>query len=178
MSKFSYAVAGDPASRVRLILYEDLQCGDCARLHRTIGDQLLPAWGKQIAVEHHDFPLPKHDWARPAAMASRHFSEASPAAGLAFRGELLSNLTNVTASTLEAWVRAFARRHSLDESAAAASLTNVRLGAEVDQDRQSGLDRGVHKTPTLFVGPIAFIERFPYEDLALIVGSAVRRDAA
>ncbi len=170
-------IAGNPASKVRLLIYEDLQCGDCARLHRIVTERLLPEHGARLAVEHHDFPLPKHDWARPAAIAARHFGETNPTAAPAFRDELLSNLSQITAANLETWIRAFARRAGLDESEAAASLTNVRFGAQVDHDRQSGLDRGVHRTPTAFLGPIAFIERFPYEDLSLMIRSALEREA-
>ncbi len=178
MHNISYLVQGNSSSQIRLLVFEDLQCGDCARLHRRIEERLLPSYGDRIAVEHHDFPLPKHDWARPAAIASRHFGETNPSLGLAFRAELLSNLTQITAATLEAWVRAFARRHSLDETAAAASLSDGRLNAEVDHDCQLGLERGVRKTPTAFLGPIAFIERFHYDDLALMIESALKREAA
>lgn len=176
MQNLSVLTQGLADSKVRLLIWEDLQCGDCARLHRLIEDKLLKAYGPQIAIEFHDFPLPKHDWARPAAMASRHFLSINPSLAAEFRADVLANLTQLSTTALEAWVRAFARRHNLDESVAAGSLSNADLGAQVDQDYQAGIGLGVRKTPTAFLGPIAFIEKFYYEDLALMVLTALKRN--
>ena len=56
-------VEGNAESPVRLVVYEDLQCGDCRALRELLDQVVLPRYGAQVAVEHRDFPLPKHPWA-------------------------------------------------------------------------------------------------------------------
>ncbi|MDX1979205.1 MAG: thioredoxin domain-containing protein [Bryobacteraceae bacterium] len=176
MSDSNRLIEGNPAAAVRLHVYEDLQCGDCARLQKLIDERILPALGKRIAVEYFDFPLPKHNWARAAAIAARHFERISAKAGGAFRREVVGNIAQVSASSIETWIRVFARYHSLDGGAAIAALSEAELAAAVDRDIGSGIDRGVRKTPTVFLGSIAFIETFVYEDLATMIESALRRE--
>ena len=71
-------VEGNAASPVRVIAYEDLQCGDCAEYRRMLDEQLLPTFGQSVAFESRDFPLAKHPWARLAAIAARHFKHVHP----------------------------------------------------------------------------------------------------
>lgn len=35
---------GNPAGRVRVLIYEDLQCGDCDTLRHLLDDRLLPKY--------------------------------------------------------------------------------------------------------------------------------------
>ncbi|HPQ16423.1 MAG TPA: thioredoxin domain-containing protein, partial [Bryobacteraceae bacterium] len=72
-------VEGNPSSRVRVVIYEDLQCPDCANFRRMLDEKLLPKYAATVAFEHRDFPLPKHSWARKAAIASRFFQEIDAA---------------------------------------------------------------------------------------------------
>ena len=78
-------VEGRPDSPVRAIIYEDLQCPDCAAFRRMMDEKLLPAYGDKVAFVHRDFPLAKHAWARRAAIAARFFTDRKPELGLAYR---------------------------------------------------------------------------------------------
>jgi len=66
-------IEGNPSSQVRVVAYEDLQCPDCAVYRRMMDERLLPAYRDKVAFEHRDFPLPRHTWARKAAIAARFF---------------------------------------------------------------------------------------------------------
>src|SRR4051794_16108543 len=78
-------VEGNPASSVRVLIYEDLQCPDCADFRVMLDKELLPKFEKTVAFEHRDFPLPKHEWARKAAIAARFFESVSPQVAVEFR---------------------------------------------------------------------------------------------
>ncbi|NWF85183.1 MAG: thioredoxin domain-containing protein, partial [Bryobacteraceae bacterium] len=56
-------VEGNPSSPVRVVIYEDLQCSDCAAFRKMLDEKLLPRYGSKVAFEHRDFPLAKHSWA-------------------------------------------------------------------------------------------------------------------
>ena len=48
-----------PGAKVALIVFEDMQCPDCARAYPVVWDA---ATAHKIPVVLHDFPLPNHNW--------------------------------------------------------------------------------------------------------------------
>lgn len=170
---FPPLVEGNPESHVRVITYEDLQCKDCAWLRKKMDEQILPVFSERVAFEHHDFPLPKHDWARPAAIVSRHFITVSHGVAVAFRRDILADMSIITADSLADWIREFAADYGADADAALASLSDPRLAAAIDADVGSGHARKVEKTPTVFLGETAFTEWVPIPELTAAIESAL-----
>ena len=168
-------VEGNPASAVKVQIYEDLQCSDCARLRTLLDDKILPKYGTRVAFIHRDFPLGKHDWARPAAIAGRWVYEQDAKLGITFRRELLAEQTNITAANLKPWLLEFASRNNLDQKGILDSLNDRRLAALVDQDQLTATARGVSKVPTVYVGGVALVEVIVYEDLARMLDEALAK---
>lgn len=158
-------VEGNPTSTVRVIIYEDLQCPDCATFRAMLDDTLLPRFASTVAFEHRDFPLAKHAWARKAAIAARYFESASPAVALEFRRATLAHLREIPKDKFEDHLRSFAQTHGFDPEKAIAALAEPSFAADVEKDYQDGVARGVAHTPTIFVNGEPFIERFPVEDV-------------
>lgn len=171
----SEIVEGNVASPVKVVIYEDLQCGDCTRFRALLDEKILPKYGSRVAFVHRDFPLGKHDWARMAAIAARWVSERKPEAGITLRRELMAEQNAITAQNLKPWLVEFASRNSLDQKGILDALTDVRLITLVDQDLQSGVARGVSHTPTVFLGTQAFVETIIYEDLARALDQALAK---
>jgi protein-disulfide isomerase len=167
----NHLIEGNPASSVRVVIYEDLQCADCRGVNRWVQRRLLPAYADRVAFEHRDFPLPKHDWARPAAMAAKHFD--SIGLGVQFRRQILEELMLVTPESLAQWISEFAASHEVDAAAAVQALERTDLAQAVEADYQSGVALNVRKTPTVFVNGKVFIERFPYEELVTAIEAAL-----
>jgi len=163
LSVEQHLVEGDPESPVRILVYEDLQCGDCQTLRVILDQVVLPRFGAQIAVEHRDFPLAKHPWAWPAAVAARHFERVDAETGLAFRRYAMENLRVITLESLNEHLKKFG----------GAPLGDAGLHQLVDADHQEGLARGVVKTPTVFVDGVRFVERFPIEALTQAIENAI-----
>ncbi len=170
-----HAVEGNPRAAVRVLIYEDLQCSDCAAFRRMLDESLLPRFGARVAFEHRDFPLARHDWARPAAMAARHFARQRPQVGIAWRREILSRIRETSAATLPERVRAFARAHGLDAAAAVAALDDVKLAEAVDADYQDGIARGISRTPTVLVEGVAFVEPASPDGIAAALQQALQK---
>lgn len=167
-------VEGNPSSPVKVLIYEDLQCSDCARFRVLLDEKILPQYGSKVAFIHRDFPLGKHEWARPAAVAARWVYEQNPQAGITFRRELLAELNNINLQTLKPWLLDFAARNRLDPKGIVDSLSDQRLNALVDQDRQAAVARGISQTPTVFVGGVSFVETILYDDLARALDEALK----
>jgi protein-disulfide isomerase len=167
-------IEGNPASEVRVVIYEDLQCPDCADFRAMLDTKLLPKYGGRVAFEHRDFPLPKHAWAKRGSVAARFIQERSAEQALEYRRTLLRELRSIKPETFEAHLRAWCGKNGLDGEAAVAALSDARLVKLVEDDYEDGVARGIAKTPTVVVNGRPFIERFPYEDLAAAIESALK----
>ncbi len=168
-----HLVEGNPAAAVRVIIYEDLQCPDCAAFRRMLDEKLLPRYGAKVAFEHRDFPLAKHAWARRAAIAARFFEEASAELAVGFRRHVLANLRQITVANFDERLAAFAREHGADPQKAQAALQDARYAELVERDLQEGVARGVARTPTIFVDGTPFIETFTFEEVAKALEAAL-----
>jgi len=165
---------GNPQSPVRVIIYGDLQCSDCAKLRTLLDEKILPRYGSRVAFVHRDFPLGKHEWARQAAMAGRWVYEQDHDAGIAFRREIMAEQNSVTAQNLKAWLSEFAARNRLDPRGIVGAVSDPRLAALVDQDLATGAARSVTRLPAVFVGGQTLVETILEDDLVRALDDALK----
>lgn len=166
-------VEGFAESKVRVLIYEDLQCPDCAAFRQMMDEKLLPRYGARVAFVHRDFPLAKHAWARKAAIAARYFGERKPELGLAYRRHIMATIKETTPDNFNGRLSEFARDSGVDPAPALAALGDARLAALVERDFQDGVARGVVHTPTVFVNGRPFIERFSVEEVYAALDDAL-----
>lgn len=159
-------VEGNAQSRIRVLVFEDLQCHDCARFRKLLDETLLPKYGEHVAFEIYDFPLPKHHWARSAAVASRYLQRLAGSTAMEFRRSVAESLSQINDEGFESFFRGFLRSKSLDVRSAIRSLSDPELNRAVEADFQEGLKRDVRKTPTVLVGSRVLVEEFSGEEIA------------
>lgn len=161
-----HLVEGAAQSPVRVLIYEDLQCPDCAVFRTMLDTQLLPRYASTVRFEHRDFPLAKHAWARKAAIAARFFEEAKPGLGLEFRKYSMGHQSEITADNFNDQLARFAQAHGRDPAKALAALGDQRLADLVEKDFADGVARGISHTPTVLVNGKPFIETFSFDEVA------------
>jgi len=166
-------VEGNPDATVKVLIYSDLQCDYCQSFRTILDEKLLPKYGKQVAFVHRDFPLPRHKWAREAAMAARWVWEQNPRAGVVLRRELLAEQEHITEASLKPWLIQFADRNKLSEKDIVAAMTDTRLGALVDSDIQAATVRGIKTVPTVIVAGKTFSETIVYDNVAQAIDQAL-----
>jgi len=166
-------IEGNAASPVRVLIYEDLQCPDCANFRAEMEKELLPRFAKTVAFEHRDFPLAKHSWARKASIAARFFAIVSPEMGIEFRRVTMNKLREIKPEAFDQHVGDFAAAHKVDRAKAIAALDDPALAAAVEKDYQEGVVRGIARTPTVLVDGEPFIERFPTADVIKSIEAAL-----
>jgi len=161
-----HLMEGAAQSPVRVIVYEDLQCPDCADFRNMLDQKLLPRYGSTVRFEHRDFPLSKHAWARQGAIAARFFEETRTGLGLAYRKYMMSHLREITPANFNERLARFAKDNGVDPAGAVSALTDPHLAGLVEEDCQEGVARGIARTPTVLVNGRPFIETFAFEDVA------------
>lgn len=132
--------------KVAIVVFEDLQCPDCAR-----AEPLLKEAEKtyKIPLVRHDFPLPMHNWSFDAHILARYFDSKSKDLGEEWRHFIFTNQNSVTKDNLRGIAERFAAEHK----------TNVPFAIDptgqfknlVQADFQLGQRVGVQHTPTIYI---------------------------
>ena len=60
---------GGPATApVEIVLFDDLECPFCARMHQQLFPALTQRYGDEVHIVYKDYPIPQHPWALRAAV--------------------------------------------------------------------------------------------------------------
>ncbi len=170
----AHLVEGKGDSPVRVVIYEDLQCPDCADFRVMLDQKLLPKYGAKVAFEHRDFPLPKHKWARPAAVAARFYQQQSVELAVKWRQETMRDQARITPEIFPSYFVEFAKHNGVNPAKAEASLNDPALNTLVQKDYEDAVARGIAHTPTALVNGAPFIETIPYEEISAGIDSALK----
>ncbi|HEY2498462.1 MAG TPA: thioredoxin domain-containing protein [Candidatus Angelobacter sp.] len=147
----SYAADGSslkppPGARAAIVVFEDLECPDCARAYPLVWDA---AKKHNIPVVLHDFPLPMHPWSFDAAVYARYFDSKSEKLGDDFRGFIFQNQPQIDKQNLRQFVDKFATQNN---TAVPFVLDpGDQFKGKVLADRQLGTQIGLQHTPTIFI---------------------------
>lgn len=166
-----HVVEGSAESPVRVVIYEDLQCPDCAEFRRVLDEKLLPQYQSKVAFEHRDFPLAKHAWARKAAISSRFIAATKPDLAVDFRRYVMAHQADINADNFNEMLAHYAKQHGIAPDKAIAALDDPELAKAVQADFEEGVARGIAHTPTVLVNGTPFVEHFTYEEVAKAIDS-------
>lgn len=156
---------------VRVVVYEDLECPDCAEFDRMLDEKLLPRYGAAVTFEHRDFPLVTHTWSRKGAIAARFIAEVRPALADDFRRHVMGRQMAITRLNFNEMLGRYAESNGIDRASAIAALDDPKLAAAVQADFEEGVAQGITHTPTVLVNDQRFIEHFTYEEIARAIDS-------
>jgi len=133
-------------SKVALVVFEDLQCPDCARAAPLLHEA---AKKYNIPLVQYDFPLPIHNWSFDAAVNARYFDSKSKQLGDEYRLYIFQNQMQITKDNLRGMSERFAEQHKV-------TLPFVvdpsgQFASQVKADYQTGQKVGIIHTPTIYV---------------------------
>jgi protein-disulfide isomerase len=133
-------------SKVAIIVFEDLECPDCARAAPLLHDA---AKAYKIPLVQHDFPLRQHPWSFEAAVNARYFDTKSAKLGDDYRLYIFQNQPYITKENLRGYTERFAEQNKVvlpfvvDPSG--------ELAAKVNADSQLGQRIPLDHTPTIYI---------------------------
>ncbi len=73
------ARGGPESAPVEIVLFDDLECPFCARMHQQLFPALTDRYGTSVHIAYRDYPIPQHPWAMRAAVDTNCVaSESTP----------------------------------------------------------------------------------------------------
>jgi protein-disulfide isomerase len=69
---------GPETAPVQIVVFDDLECPFCARMHAQLFPALLKRYGNQVRIVYRDYPIEKHPWAMRAAVDVNCVAAQSP----------------------------------------------------------------------------------------------------
>jgi protein-disulfide isomerase len=133
-------------AKVAIIVFEDLECPDCARAAPLLHDA---AKQYNIPLVQRDFPLPMHPWSFDAAVNARFFDTKSAKLGDDYRSYIFQNQLQINKQNLRGMTERFA-----DQQKVALPFVidpNGDLAAKVKADYQLGQRIPLDHTPTIYI---------------------------
>jgi protein-disulfide isomerase len=177
-------IRGNPAAKVTVISFDDLECGYCAQMHHALFPATLDRYKGQVRFIYKDFPLPPemHPWAMHAAVDANCLAAQSGEVYwsyvdyLHFHGQEVNGDNRDLAKSLDALNR-IARQEAqlgkldsvkLDACMAAQDETRVRASMK------EGEALGVEGTPAVFVEGERIGGALPQEQVWMVIDRALR----
>ncbi len=177
-------IRGNPAAKVTVISFDDLECGYCAQMHHALFPATLERYKNQVRFIYKDFPLPPemHPWAMHAAVDANCLAAQSGEVYwnyvdyLHFHGQEVNGDNRDLAKSFDALNR-IARQEAelgkldsvkLDACLAAQDETGVRASLK------EGEALGVDGTPALFVDGERIGGALPQEQVWMVIDRALR----
>ena len=157
---------GDGDAPVTVVLFTDLQCPFCSRVHPTL-TQLMREYGpKQLRVVFKHNPLPFHQDAVPAALAAQAVYEvAGPAAFFAYVELVFRGQRELTDANLVAW----AEEVGVNRAALLRTAMSPAVRAKVDADVGLAKNVGLLGTPAFLINGARLVGAQPHEEFKKLI---------
>ena len=152
-------VRGNPAAKVLIVNFDDLECPYCAKMHTELFPTTLDRYKDLVRVVYKDYPLVEiHPWAMHAAVNSNCLAEQSVPAYWQYVDYLHANGAEVngahdlaaTKATLDRIALEAGQRNKVDMTALKACVTK-QDETEVRASMKEGEALNIDGTPTLFI---------------------------
>lgn len=155
------AIEGMPArgpadAPVTVVEFSDFQCPYCAQATSLI-DEVLAQYPETVKVVFMHYPLPMHDWARPAAVAAQCAAQQSDDAFWTLHDKYFENQQSLSMNNVMERSETYLADTSIDVEAWRtcatddASDAHKQAASAVEAAMQTGQKVGVSGTPAFYV---------------------------
>ena len=161
---------GTPGAPVVLVEFSDFECPVCREEAKTLRDNLLSTYPKQVRLYFMTFPLDQiHPWARAAAIASRCIFRQNANAFWDFHDWIFAHQDEIKPENLKDKILEFAKGKQIDTLQLTRCMDNKETDAEVNKAQREGQELSVNATPTLFINGRRLVGRVDWPTLRGVI---------
>ncbi len=171
-------IRGRADAPVTIVEFSDFECPYCARASSTI-EQVLEKYADQVRLVYRHFPLSRHRWAEPAAIASVCTARQSADAFWTLHDNFFENQAAVSADNYveksAGWIDEYEldmdRWNECSDDPSSAAYESARQ--QVRDDMASGRRFGVSGTPAFFINGRMISGNQPVADFDKLIAEAL-----
>ncbi|MBE0657473.1 MAG: thioredoxin domain-containing protein [Bryobacteraceae bacterium] len=172
---------GTPGAPVTLVAFSDYQCGYCKEEAKSIRENLLKAYPKEVVYYFREFPLDQiHPWARAASIAGRCVHAANAAAYWGFHDWAFDKQQEIRVENFKPKFMEWAQAKSLDTIQLGRCLDSKATEPAINRNVADARTLRVTSTPTLFVNGRPLPGSLAWNQLKVIIDWELKhaKDAA
>lgn len=176
-------IRGNPAAKVTVINFDDLECPYCARMHESLFPATMERYGDKVRFVYKDDPLTSlHPWAMHAAVDANCLAAQSGTVYWAYVDYLHSHGQEITGEDRDLTKSNAALDRVARQEATLGKLDSAKLDACLAKQDESKIREsmkeadalGVDGTPALFIEGERIIGAMPQGQLWAAIDRAVR----
>jgi protein-disulfide isomerase len=176
-------VRGNPAAKVTVVNFDDLECPYCARMHQSLFPSTLDHYKDKVRFVYKDFPLTElHPWAIHAAVDANCLAAQKSDVYWTYVDYLHANGQEVTGDTRDPTKSFAALDRIARQDATLAKLDATKLDAclakqdetQVRASMKEGDKLGLDAAPSIFIDGERVIGWVPEDQLWLVIDRALR----
>ena len=143
---------GTPGAPVVLVEFSDFECPYCKEEAKTLRDNLIKTYPKEVRLYYLDFPLEQlHPWAKTAAIAGRCIFHQSASTFWDYHDWIYEAQSDVTAENLKSKILEYVKGKQIDPLQLEHCMDSKATQPEIEKSIAEAKELGVPGTPTLFV---------------------------
>ncbi|MGB3364485.1 MAG: DsbA family protein [Thermodesulfobacteriota bacterium] len=153
MDKISLAntpMKGTKDAQITVVEYSDFQCPFCQRGKEML-PQILKDYEGKVSISFKQYPLPNHNWAMKASIASLCAYDQSNDKFWAFHDKIFDNQKKITLEDADATFNGYAKELGLNLKEFDACVASDDTEARVKADMAEAQSIGVNSTPTFVI---------------------------
>jgi len=176
-------VRGNPAAKVTVVNFDDLECPYCARMHQSLFPSTLERYKDKVRFIYKDYPLSDmHPWAMHAAVDANCLAAQSPDVYWTYVDYLHAHGQEVSGEDRDVNKSFAALNRIARQEAILAKLDSTKLDAclakqdetQVRASMKEGDKLGLDSTPSLFVDGERIIGAIPEDQVWMVIDRALR----
>ena len=176
-------VRGNPAAKVTVVNFDDLECPYCARMHQSLFPSTLERYKDKVRFIYKDYPLSDmHPWAMHAAVDANCLAAQSSDVYWTYVDYLHAHGQEVNGEDRDINKSFAALDRIARQEGTLAKLDSTRLDAclakqdetQVRASMKEGDKLGLDSTPSLFVDGERIIGAIPEDQVWMVIDRALR----
>jgi protein-disulfide isomerase len=176
-------VRGNPAAKVTVITYDDLECPYCARMHQQLFPQTMSRYGDKVRFVYKDDPLVEiHPWAMHASVDANCIADQNGGAYWGYVDYLHAHGQEVTGEDRNPQKSYAVLDKIAREQAKIFNLDTAKLDACMQKQDETAIRAsmkeaetlGIEGTPYLFIDGEHIDGAQPVEQVWLVIDRALR----
>jgi protein-disulfide isomerase len=167
---------GNPQAPVIIVEFVDFQCPYCKDLSNLLEKQIVAKQGDKVRLVFRNFPIPSHQWAKPAAQMAMCVAMQNTSEFWKIHDYLFEHQPDLTSSNIRSNVLAFVQERPALNAARFETCVDTGLSTNaVVDDIALAQKYSIHVAPTFVLNGEQYYGEKSLDELNELISTALRR---